>query len=85
MSTSLWPKTRSLMGHTRIATQGSARRNHNNSPFPGWWFCGRRRYECLGGHDLRLDAYVCREAAMLRFIFRRGSLLGIRLMAEDTP
>lgn len=29
------PEARFLMGHTRMATQGSARRNRNNHPFPG--------------------------------------------------
>lgn len=28
-------EARFLMGHTRMATQGSAHRNHNNHPFPG--------------------------------------------------
>ena len=31
------------------------------------------------------DAYARREAAALRFAFRRGFLLGVRLMAQDAP
>lgn len=31
------------------------------------------------------DAYACREAAALRFAFRSGFLLGVRLMAQDAP
>ena len=42
-----------------------------------------------GGPSLSLDAlsdaYACREAAALRFAFRSGFLLGIRLMAQDGP
>lgn len=30
------PEARFLMGHTRMATQGSARINRNNHPFSGW-------------------------------------------------
>ena len=42
-----------------------------------------------GGPSLSLDelsdAYARREAATLRFAFRSGFLLGIRLMAQDGP
>ena len=42
-----------------------------------------------GGPSLSLDAlsdaYARREAAALRFAFRSGFLLGIRLMAQDAP
>ena len=35
--------------------------------------------------DVLSDAYARREAAALRFAFRSGFLLGIRLMAQDAP
>ncbi len=42
-----------------------------------------------GGPSLSLDelsdAYARREAAALRFAFRSGFLLGVRLMAQDGP
>ena len=42
-----------------------------------------------GGPSLSLDelsdAYARREAAALRFAFRSGFLLGVRLMAQDAP
>ena len=42
-----------------------------------------------GGPSLSLDAlsdaYARQEAAALRFAFRSGCLLGIRLMAQDAP
>lgn len=42
-----------------------------------------------GGHSLSLDelsdAYARREAAALRFAFRSGFLLGVRLMTQDAP
>ena len=42
-----------------------------------------------GGPSLSLDAlsdaYARREATALRFAFRSGFLLGVRLMAQDAP
>ena len=42
-----------------------------------------------GGPSLSLDAlsdaYARREAAALRFAFRSGFLLGVRLMTQDAP
>lgn len=42
-----------------------------------------------GVHPLSLDelsdAYARREAAALRFAFRSGFLLGVRLMTQDAP
>lgn len=35
--------------------------------------------------DALSDAYARREAAALRFAFRSGFLLGVRLMAQDAP
>ena len=35
--------------------------------------------------DVLSDAYARREAAALRFAFRSGFLLGVRLMAQDAP
>lgn len=44
----------------------------------------RRGGPCLSLDELS-DAYARREAAALRFAFRSGFLLGVRLMTQDAP
>lgn len=45
----------------------------------------RRRVGPSISLDALSDACACREDAALRFAFRRGFLLGVRLMTEDAP
>lgn len=57
-------------------------------PWSPW--SGRRQISSRRGDpplslDALSDAYARREAAALRFAFRSGFLLGVRLMAQDAP
>ena len=50
-------------------------------PDPG----GDSAYQAAMESVVLSDAYARREAAALRFAFRSGFLLGVRLMAQDAP
>ena len=85
---------RVVMGHTRMTTQGSARRNRNNHPFAGRTAGGRfalahngvlcndrtlRREKRLPGTSIETDSYVA-----VQLLERQGALTpdSLREMAE---
>ena len=71
---------RVMMGHTRMTTQGSAKRNYNNHPFPG--SAGKDVFALAHNGVLHNDEILRREFRLPRTKIQTDSYIAVQLIEQ---
>ena len=71
---------RVMMGHTRMTTQGSAKRNYNNHPFPG--SAGKDVFALAHNGVLHNDEILRREFRLPRTKIQLDSYIAVQLIEQ---
>ena len=71
---------RVMMGHTRMTTQGSAKRNYNNHPFPGR--AGKDVFALAHNGVLHNDEILRREFRLPRTKIQTDSYIAVQLIEQ---
>lgn len=69
-----------MMGHTRMTTQGSAKRNYNNHPFPG--SAGKDVFALAHNGVLHNDEILRREFRLPRTKIQTDSYIAVQLIEQ---
>lgn len=72
---------RVMMGHTRMTTQGSAKRNYNNHPFPG--SAGKDVFALAHNGVLHNDEILRREFRLPRTKIQTDSYIAVQLIEQQ--
>ncbi len=70
-----------MMGHTRMTTQGSAKRNYNNHPFPG--SAGKDVFALAHNGVLHNDEILRREFRLPRTKIQTDSYIAVQLIEQQ--
>lgn len=70
-----------MMGHTRMTTQGSAKRNYNNHPFPG--SAGKDVFALAHNGVLHNDEILRREFHLPRTKIQTDSYIAVQLIEQQ--
>ena len=70
-----------MMGHTRMTTQGSAKRNYNNHPFPG--SAGKDVFSLAHNGVLHNDEILRREFRLPRTKIQTDSYIAVQLIEQQ--
>ena len=70
-----------MMGHTRMTTQGSAKRNYNNHPFPG--NAGKDVFALAHNGVLHNDEILRREFRLPRTKIQTDSYIAVQLIEQQ--
>ena len=71
---------RTVMGHTRMATQGNCRKNYNNHPFPGR--AGERPFALAHNGVLYNDGLLRRKLALPETRIETDSYIAVQLIEQ---
>lgn len=69
-----------IMGHTRLTTQGSEKRNYNNHPFPGR--CGNTPFALAHNGVLYNDSYLRKSRGLPKTNIQTDSYVAVQLLQQ---